>query len=118
MRQSASGSLAERFGQQVSEKITIFGEDLTVTRPSDGTTRTVRFLLLPMRPDQASDLVAEGLWNLGEPMPHNFVCALGSDVQEKDTLVYAGQTWRILTVTPTRLGGATVGIECPAVREK
>lgn len=118
MRQSSSGSLAERFGQQVREKIALFGEDLSVTRPRDGTTRTVRFLPQPQGAEEANTLFVEGLWNLSEPMPHSFVCAAGSDVQEKDMIAYQGFSWRVLTVTPTRLGGGTVGMECPAVREK
>lgn len=118
MRQSGQISIAQQFGQAVTDSIARFGEDLTVTRPADGTARIVRFLPQPQGGEEANTLLAEGLWNLSEPMPHCFVCAEGSDVQEKDTLVYAGQTWRILTVTPTRLSGGAVGIECPAVREK
>jgi hypothetical protein len=118
VRQSASGSLTERFQQQVREKIAAFGEFLTVTRPGNGTTRQVEFLPQPLRPSQADSLIAEGLWNLGENMPHNFVCQAGSDVQERDLIgPYSGNLWRVLTVTPTRLNGVVVGMECVATRE-
>lgn len=118
MRQSGQSSIAQQFGQAVTDSIARFGEDLTVTRPADGTARIVRFLPEPQGAEEANTLLAEGLWNLSEPMPHSFVCAAGSDVQEKDMIAYQGFSWRVLTVTPTRLGGGTVGMECPAVREK
>ena len=120
-------SSATFFAQMIQQR----GELLTVTVPSKlvanvatgVTTGTAYFQPQPINIQQAKQFGAEGSLNYLEDKPHSFFCAIGTTISGSAIaagmrIAYNGESYKILTVTPYRLGAATLALNCVATLYK
>ena len=103
--------------QIVKRTMQRYGQELTVTRPSDSTTRSVRFLPQPQKAS-ADTYLTEGVANVSEANLHDFVCASDSDVKEGDFISYDDAEWRVANTNKNPMAGTAPVLHCFAVRQR
>src|ERR1019366_3512436 len=99
------------------------GELLTVTAPAKiGIAKQVARIYMQPQPISikgAQQFGMEGALNYLADKPHAFICALGTmvgtaPISAGHDVAYNGETYKILTVTPYRLGGVSLALNCVA----
>lgn len=99
-----------------------FGEWVTVNRRASTqggaiTSQRLRCMPQPVSWTNASQLGIEGIDNIAESMPVNFIFEYTADIDPvKDTIVWNGWNHRVLTVKPNRLHSTTLGKEALGIR--
>ncbi len=94
-----------------------------VRRPSaDGgatSSATLYAVVVPLGAKESAALYVEGVDNVAEANPHQFVFAADADVDAAtDWLEWDGTVWRLLNVTSQPVAGAAVSRKLYGVRER
>ncbi len=117
------GKAAARLKQRYTQWIQSLGEPVVVTRRATMgggtvTAQTLYCLPEPLKVNGSGPMDEEGLLNVGEENPHDFVFDGDADVQETtDVITWNGQKWRVLNVNPQRLNGLTVLLHVYGARQ-
>ena len=89
---------------------------ITVTRPSDGTTRSIQFSVQPYSPDSASQFQLEGSLNMATDVPYRLMGLGGVDIKEGDLLPINGHQYRVILVVAPPCDATSAYTHALAVR--
>jgi hypothetical protein len=81
------------------------------------TTQSVYFLVQPLNVTEVTGLQIEGDINAANANPFRFVCAGDESISEGlDSLVFAGDTYQLVNISPKMCAGVTYELHCIGVR--
>lgn len=118
----AGNGIAAQMRREVRAKIVAWGEYVTLERRNDDGSHnpyTTRLKCLPQPVSlDSGTLQLEGIVNISEANPHEFVFEGGVDVRwATDKIIYNGYVWRILNTNDIRAAGGNVALHAYAVIE-